>query len=88
MQVHRDLANLPSFTNSVITIGTFDGVHRGHQQVIESLKKEARLLGGETIVVTFHPHPRKIVNAATSLQLINTLDEKSVCWKHAVLITW
>jgi len=76
MQVHHDLGNGTSFQNSVITIGTFDGVHRGHRQVIESLKTEARKVGGETVVITFHPHPRKIVNAATSLQLINTLDEK------------
>jgi riboflavin kinase/FMN adenylyltransferase len=76
MQVHRDLEQLPRFKNSIITIGTFDGVHRGHQQVIESLKAEAKQVDGETVLITFHPHPRKIVNAATSLQLINTLDEK------------
>lgn len=76
MQVHRDLENLPLFKNSVVTIGTFDGVHRGHRKVIYSLKEEAKRLGGETVLITFHPHPRKIVNASTSLQLINTLDEK------------
>lgn len=76
MQVHRDLESGLRFKNSVITIGTFDGVHRGHQKVIQSLKEEAQKIGGETVVITFHPHPRKIVNAATSLQLINTLDEK------------
>src|SRR4051812_38759889 len=76
MQVHHDLQNLPRFRNSVITIGTFDGVHRGHQKIIQSLKEEAAHINGETVLITFHPHPRKIVNAATSLQLINTLDEK------------
>jgi riboflavin kinase / FMN adenylyltransferase len=76
MQVHHDLRNLPHFKNSVVTIGTFDGVHRGHQKVIQSLREEARRTGGETVLITFHPHPRKIVNGATSLQLINTLDEK------------
>jgi riboflavin kinase / FMN adenylyltransferase len=76
MQVHHDLRNLPQFKNSVVTIGTFDGVHRGHQKVIQSLREEARRTGGETVLITFHPHPRKIVNATTSLQLINTLDEK------------
>src|SRR3954469_8621268 len=76
MQVHRDLENLPSFRNCVITIGTFDGVHRGHQKIIHSLQQEAQKSGGESVLITFHPHPRKIVNAATSLQLINTLDEK------------
>lgn len=76
MQVHHDLQNLPNFKSSVITIGTFDGVHRGHQKILESLKAEARKIHGETVLITFHPHPRKIINAATSLQLINTLDEK------------
>src|SRR6476620_8178047 len=76
MQVHRDLENLPLFRNCVITIGTFDGVHRGHQKVILSLKEEAEKTGGESVLITFHPHPRKIVNGTTSLQLINTLDEK------------
>lgn len=76
MQVHRQLENLPHFRNSIVTIGTFDGVHRGHQKIIQSLRDEASKIDGETVVITFHPHPRKIVNAATSLQLINTLDEK------------
>lgn len=76
MQVHHDLQNLPQFKNSVITIGTFDGVHRGHQKIIESLKAETRRIGGESVLITFHPHPRQIINAATSLQLINTLEEK------------
>jgi riboflavin kinase/FMN adenylyltransferase len=70
----------------VITIGTFDGVHRGHQKVIESLKAEAETVHwGETVLITFHPHPRKIVNTATSLQLINTLDEKiSLLAQHGI----
>jgi riboflavin kinase/FMN adenylyltransferase len=85
MQVHRDLSSGLRFKNSVITIGTFDGVHRGHQKVIQSLQEEARRIGGETVLITFHPHPRKIVNAATSLQLINTLDEKiSLLSQHGI----
>jgi riboflavin kinase/FMN adenylyltransferase len=76
MQVHFDLQNLPSFDNAAITIGTFDGVHIGHKKVIEALIEEAIKLKGESIIITFHPHPRKIVNADTPLQLINTLEEK------------
>jgi riboflavin kinase/FMN adenylyltransferase len=76
MQVHQHLEALPRFKKSVITIGTFDGVHRGHQKLIHTLNEEAARIGGESVLITFHPHPRKIVNAATSLQLINTLDEK------------
>ena len=77
MKVHRDLDQLPFFRNAVITIGTFDGVHMGHRQVIMKLKEEAQLTGGETVIITFHPHPRKIVSSAIlGIRLINTLNEK------------
>jgi len=76
MQVHRSIENLPLFTNAVITIGTFDGVHEGHQKIIDALISEARSVKGEAIIITFHPHPRKIVNPNEHLQLINTLPEK------------
>lgn len=77
MQVHRSIESLPTFRNGVLTIGTFDGVHRGHQQIIHSLKKEAQSVNGETIIITFHPHPRKVVSSHIALQLINTPDEKT-----------
>jgi len=77
MKVHRDLENLPVFKNAVITIGTFDGVHMGHRQVIDKLKSEAKIVNGETVIITFHPHPRKVVSSAIlGIRLINTLDEK------------
>jgi riboflavin kinase/FMN adenylyltransferase len=76
MQVHRNIEQLPVFKNAVITIGTFDGVHAGHQKIIAALKAEAARVNGETVIITFHPHPRKIVKTADPLQLINTLDEK------------
>ena len=76
MQVYRSIEHLPGFKNAVITIGTFDGVHQGHQKIIAALKQEAAQVHGETIILTFHPHPRKIINTAEPLQLINTLDEK------------
>ena len=77
MQVHRDIENLPAFRNAVITIGTFDGVHMGHRQVIDKLKTEAKAVNGETVIITFHPHPRKVVSSTIlGIRLINTLDEK------------
>lgn len=76
MQVHRSIESLPLFTNAVITIGTFDGVHEGHQKIISALIKDAASVQGESIIITFDPHPRKIVKPNESLQLINTLDEK------------
>lgn len=76
MQVHRQLEQLPPFTNAVITIGTFDGVHEGHQKIIHALKEEARCVSGETVLITFHPHPRNVVQSGKTLQLINTQNEK------------
>jgi riboflavin kinase / FMN adenylyltransferase len=77
MQVHRDIENLPAFRNAVITIGTFDGVHMGHRQIIDKLKSEAIAINGETVIITFHPHPKKVVSSAIlGIRLINTLDER------------
>ena len=85
MQVHSDINSLPSFNKAVITIGTFDGVHTGHLQIINQLKKEALEIGGETVIITFHPHPRMVLrkNMVTSdneqvkgIRLLSTLSEK------------
>jgi riboflavin kinase/FMN adenylyltransferase len=77
MKVYRDIAHLPSFREAVVTIGTFDGVHQGHRRIIAQLVDEARKVGGETVIITFHPHPRKIVRPDSTIHLITTLEEKS-----------
>lgn len=78
MQVHTDTGRLPAFRNAVITIGTFDGVHLGHQKIISQLKQHAAETGGETVIVTFHPHPRMVVNGATKkIKLITTISERT-----------
>ncbi len=77
MNVHKSLQDLPSFSNAVVTIGTFDGVHIGHQQIIQQLKATAATVKGETVIITFHPHPRSIVGSfGGSVSLLNTLEEK------------
>ena len=77
MQVHYNIDKLPLFNKAVITIGTFDGVHMGHRQIIDKLKAEASAIGGETVIVTFHPHPRKVVSSAIlGIRLINSLEER------------
>jgi len=77
MQVYRSVEQLPPFRKAVITIGTFDGVHEGHRKIIAHLKQEAEAINGETVIITFHPHPRKVVSSAIlGIRLINTLAEK------------
>jgi riboflavin kinase/FMN adenylyltransferase len=63
MKVHQDTDNLPAFRNAIVTIGTFDGVHTGHRQIIEKMKKEAALVNGETVIITFSPPSAKIVSS-------------------------
>ncbi len=83
MQVHTNIQELPVFSNTVITTGTFDGVHRGHQQIIAQLRAEAAAVNGETVIITFHPHPRMVVASAKKpLSLLNTLDEKTELLRH------
>ena len=77
MIVHRDINNLPPINNAVITIGTFDGVHTGHLQIIKQLKEEAEEINGETVIITFDPHPRMVILSDKSeIKLLNTLAEK------------
>jgi len=84
MKVYRNGNQLPEFQNAVITIGTFDGVHEGHRKIIEHLKDEAQKINGETVIITFHPHPRKIVSSSIlGIRLINTLDEKIELFEDA-----
>ena len=76
MQVHRLNGRLISFRDAVVTIGTFDGVHTGHQKIITQLKDEAAKISGESVIITFDPHPRKVLEPSRPLKLITTLDEK------------
>lgn len=77
MRIYYHIDQLPFFQKAVVTIGTFDGVHTGHAQILEQLREEAARIGGETVIVTFYPHPRKVVRGGlTDVKLLNTLEEK------------
>jgi riboflavin kinase/FMN adenylyltransferase len=67
---------LPSFKKAVITIGSFDGVHHGHKKILKTLHDSAKAIGGESILITFDPHPRKIIHPEVSLGLLCTPEEK------------
>ena len=78
MKVHYDFENL-NIKNPVVTTGTFDGVHIGHKAIINRLNKLADENNGESVLITFHPHPRKVLypeGEGKDLKLINTQKEK------------
>ncbi len=77
MRVFTDLNELPAFGNAVITIGSFDGVHSGHRRILEKIQTLARECRGESVVITFDPHPRTVLQPNdTSFKLLTTTAEK------------
>ncbi|MEJ6792046.1 MAG: bifunctional riboflavin kinase/FAD synthetase [Lacinutrix sp.] len=69
-------------SNTVVTIGTFDGVHIGHQKIIQRLIEVAKNKGLTSTILTFFPHPRMILQKDADIKLINTLEEKEQVLKH------
>ncbi len=76
MNLYTDSSSIDKNKSYVVTVGTFDGVHLGHQEILDSLINEAKLLNAETLVFTFEPHPRSIVSKNFNLRLITTYSEK------------
>ncbi|MFN5148384.1 MAG: bifunctional riboflavin kinase/FAD synthetase [Flavobacteriia bacterium] len=77
MRIFSEFSSLESIPCPVLTIGTFDGVHLGHQKIIDQLNKEAMAVGGESVLFTFYPHPRMVLFPDShGLQLIQTQEEK------------
>lgn len=77
MQVHRDINNLPKFKNPVLTIGSFDGVHRAHLKIVDRVLTLADEIDGESIMITFHPHPRRVIFPKDdTFHQLTTLNEK------------
>jgi riboflavin kinase/FMN adenylyltransferase len=83
MKVIRGIENFEKFKNPVVTLGTYDGVHLGHQQLLNKMKKIAEDLDGKTMVITFWPHPRYVLKKdEDKLQLLTTLDDKALLLEH------
>ena len=76
MKVFQGFEDLPHFIRPAVTVGSFDGVHRGHRALIGRLVAEARAVGGESVVLTFEPHPRITLGRAEGLRLLTTFEEK------------
>src|SRR6195952_2569772 len=78
MKIYHHIDEFVKLNNAVVTIGTFDGVHIGHRKIIAGIKELADKTSGETVLLTFFPHPRMILHPEDeSLKLINTINEKA-----------
>ncbi|MGB8704646.1 MAG: bifunctional riboflavin kinase/FAD synthetase [Gillisia sp.] len=76
MKEHDGAYNFESENPTVVTIGTFDGVHAGHQKIIERLVKSAKVTNLESAILTFFPHPRMVLQKESDIKLINTIEER------------
>ncbi|MEQ8361445.1 MAG: bifunctional riboflavin kinase/FAD synthetase [Cyclobacteriaceae bacterium] len=78
MKIYHSIDDFPKLNNAVVTSGTYDGVHIGHQRILERLKEIAQKYKGETVVITFWPHPRLVLYPEeNTLQVLNTFEEKA-----------
>jgi riboflavin kinase/FMN adenylyltransferase len=83
MKIYYDPSDFTTLKSAVVTSGTFDGVHLGHQKILHRLKEIATSVNGETVVITFWPHPRLVLSGtSTSLKLLNTFEEKAELLKE------
>lgn len=77
MKIYYNIDEFKATNKSVTTTGTFDGVHLGHNVILNKLKQAAQNFGGETVLLTFFPHPRMVLQPEnTDLRLLNTIDER------------
>ena len=76
MKIYYDINDFEQVPHAVVTIGTFDGVHRGHQEILRNMVNRAKEIGGESVVVTFYPHPRQVLSHDSGIRFISTQEEK------------
>ena len=77
MNVYYNIDDFKTVPNAVVTIGTFDGVHRGHQEILRNMVRRAKEMEGESVVVTFYPHPRQVLSSGAGIKFITTHEEKT-----------
>jgi riboflavin kinase/FMN adenylyltransferase len=76
VRIYNNISEIGQIKNPVVTVGTFDGVHIGHQKVINQLVSTAKAMDGESVIITFEPHPRQVLQPGFDLRIIITREEK------------
>ena len=76
MEIFRTIESMPSYKDSIVTIGTFDGCHRGHQDIIKKVIYNSEINGSNSILVTFEPHPRHVLQPEVKLPILMHIDRK------------
>lgn len=76
MKIYKGIETFEKISDAVVTTGTFDGVHIGHQSIISRLNEVAKKVKGESVILTFYPHPRMVLQEDCDLKLITTIEEK------------
>ncbi|HCN83519.1 MAG TPA: riboflavin biosynthesis protein RibF [Sphingobacteriaceae bacterium] len=86
MKIYPHIKDFVKIDHAIVTIGTFDGVHLGHQKIINRLREIADETGGETVILTFFPHPRMILHPEdVNIKMITTMDERAeLLEKHKI----
>lgn len=83
MKVYQGLENFSKLDRAVVTTGTFDGVHIGHKLILKRLNEIASRIKGESVLLTFYPHPRMVLQEDSDLKLLNTIEEKTKLLEEA-----
>ena len=76
MKIYKSIDEYNESKSSVVTIGTFDGIHKGHQKILNKVINASKQSNLSSVVLTFFPHPRIILNKYNDIKMIDTLDEK------------
>jgi riboflavin kinase/FMN adenylyltransferase len=77
LKIFESIADFRSSKKTIVTIGTFDGVHLGHQKIIEKLVHNAAEMDCESLILTFFPHPRMVLQEQSEIRLLNTIEERT-----------
>jgi len=78
LKIYNSLSDFKTAKKTIVTLGTFDGVHIGHQKILEKLLQNAKKYNCESLILTFFPHPRMVLQEGSDIKLLNTIDERSI----------